>query len=91
MLQKIIPVPSKAEILDMTTKHLLIRQLKDYGLDPNEWQFDSLKLELTNHMGHAELFHRRDKNLRLRGTVISIKNRFAKSLFWQWHDLAWDI
>ena len=81
----------RSQILKLTAKYQLLNQLQHYGLNPNEWTFEDLTWSEQNGAGAAEVSHRKDPNLRIKGRIEKNRPRPNNISFWKWADLAWDL
>lgn len=79
----------KAHIKKLTAQFQLIGQLKHYGLNPKDWTFQSLNW--SEKTGMAEVSHRKDPNLRIKGRIEKSGLRAGTLQLWKWSDLAWDL
>lgn len=84
-------IKDSSQIIRLTAQYQLLTQLKHYGLNPSEWRFHDLTWSDHNGSGVAEVSHRKDPNLRIKGRIERNRPRPNSISFWQWADLAWDL
>ncbi len=84
-------IKDRTQILKLTAQFQLLNQLKHYGLNPKEWRFQELTWSDSKYSGLAEVSHRKDPNLRIKGRIEKSCPRPNSLYFWQWADLAWDL
>lgn len=89
MLKAIQEYSNSTELLRLTVQYQLLHQLKSYGLDPKEWQFQSLSWKPgPTSQASVVISHRQDDNLRIEGVAVRSQRKFC---FYEWQDLKWDL
>ena len=78
-------------LLVRLAKIQLCSQLAHYGLNPEQWVYESFDLNSSESRGKARLKHQNDPNLQIIGVFEKDALSLRSLLKFQWRHLEWDL